>query len=131
MTDTPKFNSFEELQEWLASQTESDVEKSKDSSESAVPKKASKSSPKKKPSSKKKPAKSDEGFFLAKGTGQTTQGFDPNIWSSVHFYTRPGDTVAVTRNDAKEEAKFRNDNVLVFYHGHTFGEACDTSCAQV
>lgn len=125
MTDQmPTFDSFEELQEWM-NKNSTGVEESESSKVASSPKKTSKSSAKKKPSKKKKPAKKDEANDLAAVEDPT------NIWSSVHFYKRAGDTIESTRKDAKEEASFRNDNVLVFYHDHNFGEACESKCGGV
>jgi len=125
---TPKFESMEELQKWLDSQNaiEDIPQFFMPSKEESTSKKKSSSSPKKKQSTskpKKKKAAPDEAAILAKP--------NPNVWSTVHFYTRPGDTLNVARNDAKEEAKFRNNNVLVFYHDHVFGGICKPSCAEV
>lgn len=129
---TPTFETFEEMEEWLNAQQESQTEPSKKStgkttkgSSSTTKKKTTKASTS---SRKKKPPKEDEGTSL---TLDLSPDFRKGVWSSVHFYTREGDTIGTVRNDAKEEAKFRNENVLVYFHDHIFGEGCVSSCGRV
>lgn len=130
----PVFDTFEEMQEWLNSQNDnsdsSDSQAPTSSKKSTAKKKGSPSSPKKSSSAaKKKPASKDEANDIVSAESLDV-GAD-NVWSTVHFYTRAGSNVASTRLDAKEEAGFRNDNVLVFYHDHIYGEACVKACGGI
>lgn len=133
MSDTPPtFDTFEEMQEWLENQSTSANEASSSTTKGSpeTKKKASSTGAGKKntkgssSSKKKTPIRADESSKLI-------TEFDKEVWSTVHFYKREGDSLATVRNDAKEEATFRNNNVLVFYHDHAFGEACVGGCAGV
>lgn len=127
----PEFETFEEMQEWLNSQTEKEDISSNSKNEGGSSKPSKKSTAKKtsgKKKAKKKPSKKDEG---AKLSGATSEKPDASVWSSTHFYTQPGDTINKVRADAKEEAQYRNDNVRTFFHDHLFGEECNTRCGGV
>lgn len=129
MPDTPKFETFEEMEEWMNAQSDTSSTKASSSKAAKKAPKASASSPKKKQTRKKKStSRQDEGTRLV--TETFSEEFTKGIWSSVHFYMREGDTIAKVRADAKEEAKFRNENVLVFYHEHFFGQACTNLCGR-
>lgn len=124
MSDMPKFETYEELQEWLEQQKVTREEEAKEKA-GAVAKKATKNKKANKARRPKKPSIADEG-------AKHFEDIPPeSVWSTVHFYTQPGDNIARTRNDAKEEKSFRNDNVLVFYHDHLFGSECVRTCGGV
>lgn len=103
--EKPNFDSFEEMMEW--------IEKNEGEKK---PKKSSSGSTKK--SSEK---------VAPETTGEETS----MVWSVVHFYTRPGQTTQATLQDAKDERKFRNDNVIVRYHTHPYMEPCVNKCREV
>lgn len=133
MSDSPPtFATFEEMQEWLENQSSS-VDEASTSTSTGSPetkKKGTSTLPKKK-STKGSASSKKKTKIRADESQKIISEFDKEVWSTVHFYKREGDTLAVVRNDAKEEAEFRNSNVLVFYHDHAFGEACVGGCAGV
>lgn len=53
------------------------------------------------------------------------------IWQSINVFTRRNASWQEVLKNAREEKEYRNDNVLVFAHSHSFGEACNDSCKQV
>lgn len=108
-TEMPKFDSYEEMQEWVENQKGS-------------PKKAltlGKSSGK-----KKAPADKDAASDLA--TVETKS----LVWQTVHIYTRKGDSWSQVSKDAKKEGEYRAENVLVFGHDHEYGQNCTNNCRR-
>lgn len=53
------------------------------------------------------------------------------IYQTVHFYVRPGDSIQSVRSSAKDEAQFRNSNVIVIAHSHDFTEECSEFCKEI
>lgn len=57
---------------------------------------------------------------------------DDLIMMGIHVYQRRGSSWQQTIHDAKGEKEYRNDNVLVFAHEHSFNESCEGhSCKQI
>jgi hypothetical protein len=130
MSDAPvgmKFETFEEMEAWIESQKEqsTSTSKKKTAKKKATSSKGGSKRTKASASSKKE-TPPDEGKTLTNNSAE----FDKHVWSTVHFYRQEGDSLATVRNDAKEEATFRNENVLVFFHDHSFGEGCEKTCGQ-
>lgn len=63
----------------------------------------------------------------------TVANLDPGfIWRSTHFYTRKGDTINQTREDAKAAKALSNEaNSVIFIHDHFFGLECNLHCKEI
>lgn len=108
-TGIPKFDSMDDLEKFLKAA-------------------ASLESAKKGMKPKSKKSKGKEPVDTAVNSGAVA---NEEIYQSNHFYLREKDTIEALRKDVKEERKLRNENVLVFIHGHTFGLACNDQCKEV
>lgn len=53
------------------------------------------------------------------------------IWQALHVYLRKAATWQQVLKEARDEKEYRNDNVIMFAHEHSFGEACTDNCRQV
>lgn len=82
-----------------------------------------------------KTTKTKEGSGLA-----TTHGGDPNsgveiqpqVFSAIHFYQRPGTSEQKVKYEARMERDMHGPNTFVFAHCHEFGGECSRDCkAQV
>lgn len=53
------------------------------------------------------------------------------IWMGIHVYMRRGASWTDTLREAREEVQFRNDNVRVFAHEHSYGMECSPKCREI
>lgn len=106
MADFPnEFKSFEEMESFLESETKKPLTGRK---EKVTP-----------------PAKQDSDISIL-----TTVGLEiplDQVYQVLHVYQRPGVSFTDVKREAKDEAAYKNNNVRVIAHGHSYGDSCGGS----
>lgn len=83
------------------------------------------------PKDKPKKKRSKEGKDNAATQGGDPMAgidLDPMIYSAIHVYQRPEETLQQTMLNANRERKMHGPGTLVFRHLHSFGGTCDSGC---